>query len=86
MAKAAAAKATEAAEDDKCVITREQFKTASPLTAAVNGGAVALGTKEFGTGTLGWFGNGKTVVVIDGVPCSVNFQIQAFIAKSKNAE
>lgn len=70
----------------KCAITKGQFrKGAKPMRASINGVETVANVKEFASGTLGWFANGSTVVEIDGVPVKVTFQIQAFVANSKDA-
>lgn len=79
------AKKTEA-KPSKCAITKTQFrKGAKPLRASVNGTETVANVKEFASGTLGWFANGSTVVEIDGIPTKVTYQIQLFVANSKNA-
>lgn len=79
--------AKDQAEQKKCAITREQFrKGAKPLKASINDIPLAVMTKEFDTGTLGWFANGQSVVEIDGTPVKVTYMVQVFVANSKQAE
>jgi len=70
-----------------CVVTRDQFrKGAKPLTGKVGETPLAIVPKEFDTGTLGWFTNGKTIVEINGIPVNVSFMVQLFIPHSKDAK
>lgn len=67
-----------------CPITREQFQTsAGTIEARVNGNVVYVPTKEFSTGSLGWYSSGKTTVLVDGKPCQVQLAITATIIGSK---
>ena len=69
----------------KCPVTREQFRSkAQPaLSVAINGIPLVAVRKEFSTGSLGWNLNGKTVVEVDGVPCTVQIGLNVTIAHSK---
>lgn len=74
------------AKTKTCPVTRSQFrKGAKPMKAQLGDQPLALMTKEFASGTFGWFTNGQSVVDIDGVPCKVTFQVQVFVANSKDA-
>src|SRR5712691_11888179 len=50
-----------------CPITRSQFRDrAKPVTITINDVPMVVPTKEFSTGSFGWYLNGKTVIEIDG--------------------
>jgi hypothetical protein len=42
--------------------------------------------KEFSTGSLGWYLNGKTAIEIDGVPVSVQIGLNLTIVGSKELD
>ena len=42
--------------------------------------------KEFSTGSLGWYVNGKTSIKVGDVPCSVQIGFNLTIVNSKEAE
>lgn len=68
----------------KCPVTKEQFmKGAKPLMADINGNKMAVSPKEFSTGSFGFYGNGKSVIEIDGVAvaCQVAVTITAIGSK-----
>lgn len=67
-----------------CPITREQFAThARTLKATLADVPLALPVKEFSTGSLGWYANGKTTVEIDGQIVSVQYGVTMTIVGSK---
>ena len=67
-----------------CPITRAQFRTgAKPVTVTINGAPLLADPKEFSTGSLGWFLNGKTVIEVDGVPVSVQIGLNMTVVGSK---
>ena len=47
-----------------CSITREQFKQAKPVEVVINGIPMTAEVKEFSTGSLGWYLNGKVNVKV----------------------
>ncbi len=50
-----------------CPVTRQQFlEHAQALTVTINNVPMLAEAREFATGSLGWYLNGKTVVEIDG--------------------
>ena len=72
------------AKKTTCPITREQFLSAAkPLAVTVAGVPVSAEVKEFSTGSLGWYLNGKTMVEIDGRPVSVQIGLNLTIVGSK---
>jgi len=72
------------AKKTSCPITRAQFRSgakAVPITIA--GTQMLADPKEFSTGSLGWYLNGKAVIEIDGVPVSVQIGMNLTIVGSK---
>ncbi len=66
------AKKTAEVEEKKCAITRETFvKGAKAVQASINGVPMLIPTKEFSTGSFGWYMNGRTVIEVDGVAVPV---------------
>ena len=67
-----------------CPITREQFRgDAKPLEVVINGVPLVAEVKEFSTGSLGWYLNGKTSVQVAGKPVSVQIGLNLTIVGSK---
>ncbi len=67
-----------------CPISRSQFQTkAKPVTVTINNVPMQAPTKEFSTGSLGWYLNGKTTIEVDGVPVSVQIGLNLTIVGSK---
>jgi hypothetical protein len=67
-----------------CPITRAQFRgKAKPVTVTVNNVPLQAAVKEFSTGSLGWYLNGKTMIEVDGVPVSVQIGLNLTIVGSK---
>jgi hypothetical protein len=67
-----------------CPITREQFRSgAKPVSITVGDVPMIVPTKEFSTGSLGWYLNGKTVIEIDGTPVQVQLGLTLTIIGSK---
>ena len=56
---------------------------AKGIVVPIGMGSVYLSPREFGTGSLGWYGNGKAIVDVDGVPlnCQVGFTITVIGSK-----
>ena len=69
----------------QCPITRDAFRTHAPRTVAItiDGKPLAAEYKEFSTGSMGWFLNGKTTVEINGVPCTVQIGLNLTLVGSK---
>ncbi|HLJ94632.1 MAG TPA: hypothetical protein VKU02_15710 [Gemmataceae bacterium] len=67
-----------------CPITRSQFlATAKPLTVTINNVPLQAVVKEFSTGSLGWYLNGKTTVEVDGQLVSVQIGLNLTVVGSK---
>jgi len=62
-----------------CPVSRETFlqKAKGSLEITIDGRPVSALAREFSTGSLGWYFNGKIAVEIDGVkvPCQVGLNI-----------
>lgn len=72
------------AKKTSCPITREKFRTAAkPVSVAINNIPLIAEVKEFSTGSLGWYLNGKTVIEVDGVPVPVQIGMNLTIVGSK---
>lgn len=67
-----------------CSITRSEFKTAAkPLEVVINGVPMLAEVKEFSTGSLGWYLNGKSTVKIGDTPVTVQIGLNMTIVGSK---
>ena len=72
------------AKKTNCPITRADFRAqAKPITVTIAGVPQAAEVKEFSTGSLGWYLNGKTSVEINGTPVSVQIGLNLTIVGSK---
>ena len=67
-----------------CPITRQQFTTgAKPVEVTINGNRMTAHPKEFSTGSLGWYLNGKTEIDVNGVMVTVQIGMNLTIVGSK---
>ena len=72
------------AKKTTCPITRAEFRAgAKPLTVTIAGAPLAAEGKEFSTGSLGWYLNGKTTVEVNGTPVAVQIGLNLTIVGSK---
>jgi hypothetical protein len=72
------------AKKTTCPISREQFRTkAKQVPITIGSQQLAADVKEFSTGSLGWYLNGKTNIEIDGVLVSVQIGLNLTIVGSK---
>ena len=68
-----------------CPITRSQFRAkAKPVSVTINNMPFQAVVKEFSTGSLGWYLNGKATIEIDGTPVSVQVGLNLTIVGSKD--
>lgn len=68
-----------------CPITRAEFREhAKPVTVKINDIPMVAEVKEFSTGSLGWYMNGKTVIEIAGKPVSVQIGLNLTLVGSKD--
>jgi hypothetical protein len=67
-----------------CPISRRQFRDkAQPVTITLNNGSLVIPTKEFSTGSMGWYLNAKTMIEVDGKPVPVQLGLSLTIVGSK---
>ena len=67
-----------------CPITRTQFHENAKAVEVVIGGVPLMAeVKEFSTGSLGWYLNGKTTIRIGDQPVSVQIGLNLTIVGSK---
>jgi hypothetical protein len=67
-----------------CNVTRQQFtSTAKSVTVTIANQPLAASPKQFSTGSMGWFANGKVSLVVDGQPvmCQVSLNITVIGSK-----
>jgi hypothetical protein len=77
--------ATTTARKTTCPVTRQQFaSTAKPVTVAIAGQPLAASPKQFSTGSVGFFANGKVAVVIDGVTVQCQVSVNITVIGSKD--
>lgn len=67
-----------------CPITRQQFRDAAkPVSITINGVPQLADVKEFSTGSLGWYLNGKIPLEVDGKVVQVQVGLNLTIVGSK---
>ena len=67
-----------------CPISRKQFvENAKPVEVTVNGIPLIAEVKEFSTGSLGWYLNGKTTIKVGETSVSVQIGMNLTIVGSK---
>ena len=67
-----------------CPISRDQFKKdAKPVEIVVNGVPLLAEVKEFSTGSLGWYLNGKTTIKVGDIAVSVQLGMNLTSVGSK---
>lgn len=67
-----------------CPITREEFaQYAKPVEVKIGDGVTTADPKEFSTGSLGWFINGKTVLTVGDKRVEVQIGMNLTIIGSK---
>jgi hypothetical protein len=73
-----------ASKKTTCPISREQFRSdAKPVEISINGIPLLAEVKEFSTGSLGWYLNGKSTIQVGGTPVSVQIGLNLTIVGSK---
>ena len=66
-------------------MSKSQFQAkAKPVPVTVAGVPLLAEVKEFSTGSLGWYLNGKTTIDVDGTPVSVQIGLNLTIVGSKD--
>jgi len=72
------------AKKTNCPISRADFKAkAKPVMITVGNVPLQAEVKEFSTGSLGWYLNGKTTIDVGGTPVSVQIGMNLTIVGSK---
>jgi hypothetical protein len=67
-----------------CPISRAEFRSsAKPTSVTIAGVPLVADIKEFSTGSLGWYLNGKMTIEIAGQPVSVQIGMNMTIVGSK---
>lgn len=65
--------------------TREEFREkAQPVTVKINDSTLEAVVKEFSTGSLGWYLNGKTMIDVGGKLVTVQIGLNLTIVGSKD--
>lgn len=73
------------AKKTTCSISRPDFRAkAKPIAVTIGEQKLVAEVKEFSTGSLGWYLNGKTTIEIDGTPVSVQIGLNLTIVGSKD--
>lgn len=68
-----------------CPISRNDFRNgAQAVEVIINGIPLVAEVKEFSTGSLGWYLNGKTTIRINDKPVSVQIGLNLTIVGSKD--
>ena len=69
----------------KCPLTRAEFReSANPVKVEINGIPMMAEVKEFSTGSLGWYLNGKSVIEVGGKQLSVQIGMNITVIGSKD--
>lgn len=72
------------AKKTTCPINRSEFRDrAKAVSVTINGVPLQAEVKEFSTGSLGWYLNGKMTVDVGGTPVSVQIGMNMTIVGSK---
>ena len=67
-----------------CPISRKDFMThAKPVTVKVGEVPMTAAVREFSTGSLGWYLNGKTSIDVNGVMVDVQIGMNMTVVGSK---
>ena len=75
------------AKKTTCPITRVQFRSAAhPIEVTINGVPMRAEVKEFSTGSLGWYLNGKANVDMAGATVAVQIGLNLTIVGSKDLQ
>lgn len=72
------------AKKTACPITRSEFRSnAKPIKVLIGDIPLQAEVKEFSTGSLGWYLNGKTTIDVGGTSVSVQIGMNLTIVGSK---
>lgn len=68
-----------------CPVTRDEFRAnAKASTVVIEGNTMTAAAREFSTGSLGWYLNGKTTIDVGGKPVQVQIGLNLTIVGSKD--
>lgn len=68
-----------------CPVTRAEFlEKAKPVSVTIGANTMLADVKEFSTGSLGWYLNGKATLEIDGKPVPVQIGLNLTLVGSKD--
>jgi hypothetical protein len=68
-----------------CPVTRAEFLSeAKPIEVLINGIPMSAEVKEFSTGSLGWYLNGKATVKVGEKPVTVQIGMNLTVVGSKD--
>jgi hypothetical protein len=68
-----------------CPVTRKEFlDKAKPVSVTIGANTMLADVKEFSTGSLGWYLNGKATLEIDGKPVPVQIGLNLTLVGSKD--
>lgn len=68
-----------------CPVTRAEFRAAAkPIAVSIDNVPLTAEVKEFSTGSLGWFVNGKTTIDVGGKRVTVQIGLNMTIVGSKD--
>jgi hypothetical protein len=72
------------AKKTTCPISRSEFRSkAKPVVVKIGDIPLQAEVKEFSTGSLGWYLNGKTTIDVGGTPVSVQIGMNLTVVGSK---
>jgi hypothetical protein len=67
-----------------CPVSRKEFlQHAKPMAVKIGDTPLTAAAREFSTGSLGWYLNGKIEIVIDGKPVTVQIGLNMTVVGSK---
>jgi hypothetical protein len=70
-----------------CPLSKTQFlEKAEPVKVTIGASELIADKREFSTGSFGWYYNGKTTILVDGKPVSVQIGMNLTVVGSKEAE
>ena len=70
-----------------CPISKTQFlEKAEAVKITIGTAEIIADRREFSTGSFGWYHNGKTTIMVDGKPLSVQIGLNLTVVGSKEAE
>jgi hypothetical protein len=73
------------AKKSTCPISRADFRAkAKPVNVTIENMTMPAMVKEFSTGSLGWYLNGKTTIDVGGTPVVVQIGLNLTIVGSKD--